>query len=49
MFSFTLQMLDARKLPLMQHVVCLSITEAIKELCRAKVRLYFSVVMFSAY
>ncbi|XP_066324995.1 biotin--protein ligase 2-like isoform X2 [Miscanthus floridulus] len=36
MFSFTSQMQDARKLPLMQYVVCLSITEAIKELCRAK-------------
>ncbi|GJN19070.1 hypothetical protein PR202_gb06306 [Eleusine coracana subsp. coracana] len=36
MFSFTSQMQDARKLPLMQYVVCLSMTEAIKELCRAK-------------
>ncbi|CAD6247970.1 unnamed protein product [Miscanthus lutarioriparius] len=36
MFSFASQMQDARKLPLMQYVVCLSITEAIKELCRAK-------------
>ncbi|CAN6237237.1 unnamed protein product [Urochloa humidicola] len=33
MFSFTSQMQDARKLPLMQYVVCLSMTEAIKELC----------------
>ncbi|KAL6629894.1 hypothetical protein ACP70R_029659 [Stipagrostis hirtigluma subsp. patula] len=36
MFSFTSQIHDARKLPLMQYVVCLSMTEAIKELCRAK-------------
>ncbi|TVU12062.1 hypothetical protein EJB05_45686 [Eragrostis curvula] len=36
MFSFTSQMQDARKLPLTQYVVCLSMTEAIKELCRAK-------------
>ncbi|KAJ1278033.1 hypothetical protein BS78_04G049100 [Paspalum vaginatum] len=36
MFSFTSQMQDVRKLPLMQYVVCLSMTEAIKELCRAK-------------
>ncbi|CAN6271539.1 unnamed protein product [Urochloa humidicola] len=36
MFSFTSQMQDARKLPLMQYVVCLSMTEAIKELCRAR-------------
>ncbi|OEL34927.1 Biotin--protein ligase 1, chloroplastic [Dichanthelium oligosanthes] len=36
MFSFTSQMQDVRKLPLMQYVVCLSVTEAIKELCRAK-------------
>ncbi|XP_006648346.2 biotin--protein ligase 2 [Oryza brachyantha] len=33
MFSFTSQMEDARKLPLMQYVVCLAMTEAIKELC----------------
>ncbi|KAL6888722.1 hypothetical protein ACP4OV_009748 [Aristida adscensionis] len=36
MFSFTSQIQDARKLPLMQYVVCLSMTEAIKELCRVK-------------
>lgn len=36
MFSFTSQMQDVRKLPLMQYVVCLSMTEAIKELCHAK-------------
>uniref|UniRef100_A0A0D3F160 BPL/LPL catalytic domain-containing protein n=1 Tax=Oryza barthii TaxID=65489 RepID=A0A0D3F160_9ORYZ len=36
MFSFTSQMEDARKLPLMQYVVCLAMTEAIKELCCAK-------------
>uniref|UniRef100_A0A0D9VCL1 BPL/LPL catalytic domain-containing protein n=1 Tax=Leersia perrieri TaxID=77586 RepID=A0A0D9VCL1_9ORYZ len=36
MFSFTSQMSDAQKLPLMQYVVCLAMTEAIKELCRAK-------------
>nr|CAB3448943.1 unnamed protein product [Digitaria exilis] len=36
MFSFTAQMQDVRKLPLMQYVICLSMTEAIKELCRAK-------------
>ncbi|EMS48709.1 Biotin--protein ligase [Triticum urartu] len=36
MFSFTSQMNDARKLPLMQYVVCLAMTEAIKDLCCAK-------------
>ncbi|KAF0919466.1 hypothetical protein E2562_029467 [Oryza meyeriana var. granulata] len=36
MFSFTSQMEDARKLPLMQYVACLAMTEAIKELCCAK-------------
>uniref|UniRef100_A0A0E0JVZ5 BPL/LPL catalytic domain-containing protein n=1 Tax=Oryza punctata TaxID=4537 RepID=A0A0E0JVZ5_ORYPU len=36
MFSFTSQKEDARKLPLMQYVVCLAMTEAIKELCCAK-------------
>ncbi|CAM0946677.1 unnamed protein product [Alopecurus aequalis] len=36
MFSFTSQMNDARKLPLMQYVVCLAMTEAIKDLSCAK-------------
>uniref|UniRef100_A0ACD5Z884 Uncharacterized protein n=1 Tax=Avena sativa TaxID=4498 RepID=A0ACD5Z884_AVESA len=36
MFSFTSQMNDARKLPLVQYVVCLAMTEAIKDLCCAK-------------
>ncbi|XP_003566181.1 biotin--protein ligase 2 [Brachypodium distachyon] len=36
MFSFTSQMSDARKLPLMQYVVCLAMAEAIKELTCAK-------------
>lgn len=36
MFSFTSQMNDARMLPLMQYVVFLAMTEAIKDLCCAK-------------
>ncbi|KQJ93497.1 biotin--protein ligase 2 [Brachypodium distachyon] len=36
MFSFTSQMNDARNLPLMQYVVCLAMTEAIKELSSAE-------------
>uniref|UniRef100_A0ACD5V768 Uncharacterized protein n=1 Tax=Avena sativa TaxID=4498 RepID=A0ACD5V768_AVESA len=36
MFSFTSQMNDVRKLPLVQYVVCLAMTEAIKDLCCAK-------------
>ncbi|KAL5206952.1 hypothetical protein ABZP36_031387 [Zizania latifolia] len=36
MFSFTSQMKDAQKLPLIQYVVCLAMTEAIKELCCSK-------------
>ncbi|KAM0950750.1 putative carbon--nitrogen ligase [Dioscorea sansibarensis] len=34
MFSFTLEMEDGRKLPLLQYVVSLAITEPIKDLCR---------------
>ncbi|XP_008807174.2 biotin--protein ligase 2-like isoform X2 [Phoenix dactylifera] len=36
LFSFTLQMEDGRKLPLLQYVVSLAVTEAINESCRAK-------------
>ncbi|KAJ6848363.1 biotin--protein ligase 2-like [Iris pallida] len=36
LFSFTLEMEDGRKLPLLQYVVSLAVTEAIKEACQAK-------------
>nr|DAD39524.1 TPA_asm: hypothetical protein HUJ06_013847 [Nelumbo nucifera] len=36
MFSFTLQMEDARVVPLVQYVVSLAITEAINDVCDAK-------------
>uniref|UniRef100_A0A1D1XW64 Biotin--protein ligase n=1 Tax=Anthurium amnicola TaxID=1678845 RepID=A0A1D1XW64_9ARAE len=36
MFSFTLQMEDGRAVPLVQYVVSLAVTEAIKDVCRAK-------------
>ncbi|XP_042465006.1 biotin--protein ligase 2-like [Zingiber officinale] len=36
LFSFTLQMEDGRKLPLLQYVVSLAVTEAIKTLCQKK-------------
>ncbi|KAF3322530.1 biotin--protein ligase 2-like isoform X2 [Carex littledalei] len=36
LFSFTLQMEDGRKLPLLQYVVSLAVTEAIKHLCQEK-------------
>nr|CAD1834589.1 unnamed protein product [Ananas comosus var. bracteatus] len=36
LFSFTLQMDDGRKLPLVQYVASLAVTEAIKELCITK-------------
>ncbi|KAL6515581.1 ATP-dependent 5'-3' DNA helicase hcs1 [Orobanche hederae] len=34
MFSFTIQMEDGRIVPLLQYVVCLAVTEAIKDVCR---------------
>ncbi|XP_020598921.1 biotin--protein ligase 1, chloroplastic-like isoform X2 [Phalaenopsis equestris] len=36
MFSFTLQMEDGRKVPLLQYIVSLAVTEAIKQSCQAK-------------
>ncbi|KAF3334910.1 biotin--protein ligase 2-like isoform X2 [Carex littledalei] len=36
LFSFTLQIEDGKKLPLLQYVVSLAVTEAIKQLCRDK-------------
>lgn len=36
LFSFTLGMEDGHKLPLLQYVVSLAVTEAIKEACQAK-------------
>ncbi|KAG8378316.1 hypothetical protein BUALT_Bualt08G0124700 [Buddleja alternifolia] len=34
LFSFTIQMEDGRVVPLVQYVVCLAMTEAIKDVCR---------------
>lgn len=42
LFSFTLQMDDGRVVPLVQYVVSLAITEAIKDICDKKVSLSFS-------
>ncbi|KAJ6796144.1 biotin--protein ligase 2-like [Iris pallida] len=36
MFSFTLEMEDGHKVPLLQYVVSLALTEAIKEACQGK-------------
>ena len=33
LFSFTLQMEDGRVVPLVQYVVSLAVTEALKEIC----------------
>lgn len=33
MFSFTVQMEDGRTVPLLQYVVSLAITEAVKDVC----------------
>lgn len=37
MFSFTLQMDDGRIVPLLQYVISLAITEAIKDICNQNV------------
>ena len=41
MFSFTLQMEDGRVVPLVQYVVSLAITEAIKDICYKNVSALF--------
>ncbi|MCH93884.1 biotin-protein ligase-like, partial [Trifolium medium] len=41
MFSFTLQMEDGRVVPLVQYVVSLAITEAIKDICDKNVSTWF--------
>lgn len=42
MFSFTLQMEDGRVVPLVQYVVSLAITEAVKDICEKNVSAWFS-------
>lgn len=37
MFSFTIQMEDGRTVPLLQYVISLAITEAIKDICDKEV------------
>lgn len=39
MFSFTLQMEDGKTVPLVQYVVSLAVTEAIKDVCDRNVSL----------
>ncbi|MQL88976.1 hypothetical protein Taro_021545 [Colocasia esculenta] len=46
MFSFTLEMEDGRVVPLLQYVVSLAVTEAIKGLCHAKVS-NFIIIAFT--
>jgi biotin--protein ligase len=41
MFSFTIQMEDGRAVPLLQYVVSLAITEAIKDVCDKNVSCLF--------
>ena len=37
LFSFTIEMENGRVVPLLQYVVSLAVTEAIKDLCEQKV------------
>lgn len=39
MYSFTLEMEDGRIVPLIQYVVSLAVTEAVKDVCDKKVSL----------
>lgn len=41
MFSFTMQMEDGRVVPLVQYVVSLAMTEAIKDICDKNVSSLF--------
>ena len=42
LLSFTVQMEDGHKLPLLQYVVSLAVTEAIKDTCQDKVIFSYS-------
>jgi len=43
MFSFTIQMEDGQVVPLLQYVVSLAVTEAIKDLCNKNVSFCFLI------
>lgn len=43
MFSFTIQMEDGRVVPLLQYVVSLAVTEAVKDICQQNVS-YFELL-----
>lgn len=43
LFSFTVQMGDGRIVPLLQYVISLAITEAIKEICDKNVSILCDV------
>jgi len=45
MFSFTTQMEDGRVVPLVQYVVSLAITEAIKDVCDKNVSCQFVYIV----
>lgn len=45
MFSFTMQMEDGRVVPLVQYVVSLAITEAIKDVCDKNVSCWFVYIV----
>lgn len=40
MYSFTVQMHNGRILPLLQYVVSLAVTEAVKHVCKEKVSFF---------
>ena len=42
LFSFTIQMEDGRVVPLVQYVMSLAMTEAIKDVCQKNVRVSLS-------
>lgn len=44
MFSFTVQMEDGRVVPLLQYVVSLAVTEAIKDVCDKNVGLFHFLI-----
>lgn len=44
MFSFTVQMEEGRIVPLLQYVVSLAVTEAIKDVCNINVGFFFFCV-----
>lgn len=46
MFSFSIQMQDGRVVPLLQYVISLAVTEAIKDICDKNVSVVMQMLLY---